>query len=85
MCADQLTGVFTNIFNLSLQQAIIPTCLKSSTIVLVPKKSAVKCLNDDCPVELTPIAMKCFERLLLSHIKSVIPPDLNKNQFAFRH
>ncbi|KAK3567875.1 hypothetical protein QTP86_027317 [Hemibagrus guttatus] len=37
-CADQLAGVFTNIFNLSLQQALVPTCLKSTTIVPVPKK-----------------------------------------------
>ncbi len=36
-CADQLAGVFTNIFNLSLQQAVVPTCLKATTIVPVPK------------------------------------------------
>lgn len=38
-CADQLAPVFTVIFNLSLSQCIIPTCLKSSTIVPVPKKA----------------------------------------------
>ncbi|KAI4875608.1 hypothetical protein NFI96_000890, partial [Prochilodus magdalenae] len=28
--------------------------------------------------------MKCFERLVLSHIKAVIPPDLDQHQFAYR-
>ncbi len=44
-CADKLAGAFTNIFNLSLQQAVVPTCLKATTIVPVPKKQAVRCLN----------------------------------------
>lgn len=85
VCADQLTGVLTNIFNLSLQQAVVPTYFKTSIIVPVPKKSPVKCLNYYQPVALTLIAMKCFERLVLSHMKSVIPPDLDKHQFAYRN
>ncbi|KAI4891004.1 hypothetical protein NFI96_004964 [Prochilodus magdalenae] len=83
-CASQLAEVFTNIFNLSLKQAAVPTCFKTSTIIPVPKKSVVKCLNDYRPVALTPIVMKCFERLVLSHIKAVIPPDLDQHQFAYR-
>ncbi|KAK3507242.1 hypothetical protein QTP70_012141 [Hemibagrus guttatus] len=39
-CAEQLTDVFTDIFNLSLAQAVVPTCFKSATIVPVPKHSA---------------------------------------------
>ncbi|KAK3569405.1 hypothetical protein QTP86_027938 [Hemibagrus guttatus] len=34
------------------------------------KKSMVSCLNDYCPVTLTPIVMKCFERLVMRHIKT---------------
>ena len=34
-CADQLTSVFTNIFNLSLTESVIPTCFKQTTIVSV--------------------------------------------------
>ncbi|KAI4889068.1 hypothetical protein NFI96_002040 [Prochilodus magdalenae] len=78
-CASQLAEVFTNIFNLSLKQAAVPTCFKTSTIIPVPKKSVVKCLNDYRPVALTPIVMKCFERLVLSHIKAIIPPDLDQH------
>ncbi|KAK3541028.1 hypothetical protein QTP86_012364 [Hemibagrus guttatus] len=83
-CADQLAGVFTNIFNLSLQQALVPTCLKSTTIVPVPKIQQIRCLNDYRPVALRPIIMKCFERLVLPHIKASIPTDLDSHQFAYR-
>ncbi|KAI3360589.1 hypothetical protein L3Q82_002452 [Scortum barcoo] len=64
LCADQLAGVFLDIFNLSLQLATVPVSLKTSIIVPVPKKSAVTCLNDYRPVALTPVIMKCFERTL---------------------
>ena len=83
-CADQLAGVFTNIFSQSLSQAIIPSCLKTSTIIPVPKKNSVSSLNDYRPVALTSVAMKCFEKLVRSHITSVLPPDLDPYQFAYR-
>ncbi|KAF7711966.1 hypothetical protein HF521_000977 [Silurus meridionalis] len=54
-CAGQLAQVFTDIFNLSLAQAMVPTCLKTTTIIPVPKHSAAKCLNDFRPVALTPL------------------------------
>ncbi len=76
-CADRLAGVFTNIFNLSLQQAVVATCLKATTIVPVPKKQAVRYLNDYRPIALTPIIMKCFKKLVLFHIKANIPTDLD--------
>ncbi len=37
-CAEQLTDVLTDIFNTSLSKAVIPRCLKSTTIIPVPKK-----------------------------------------------
>ena len=40
-CADQLASVFTDIFNLSLTESVIPTCFKQTTIVPVPKKAKV--------------------------------------------
>ncbi len=73
-CAVELTDVFTDIFNISLSQAVVPTCFKATTIIPVPKKSSPSCFNDYRPVALTPIPMKCFERLVMQHIKSVLPP-----------
>lgn len=52
-CANHLAGVFTNIFNQSLAQSIIPDCLKLSAIISVPKKPNINSLNDFCPVSLT--------------------------------
>ncbi|KAK3508044.1 hypothetical protein QTP70_011305 [Hemibagrus guttatus] len=81
-CAEQLADVFTDIFNISLSSAVIPMCLKTSTIIPVPKKSPVSCLNDYRPVALTPIIMKCFERLVMRQIKDLLPPSLDPMQFA---
>ncbi len=83
-CAAQLTEVLTDIFNTSLSQAVVPTCLKSTTIIPVPKKSPVSCLNDYHPIALTPIIMKCFERLVMQKIKTSLPNTLEPLQFAYR-
>lgn len=45
-CAGELTDVFTDIFNISLSQAVVPTCFKTTTIIPVPKKSSPSCFND---------------------------------------
>ena len=65
MC--RLSIVFTDIFNFSLTESVIPTCFKQTTIGPVPKEVKVTCLNDYRPVELTSVAMKCFERLVMAH------------------
>ena len=83
-CAAELTDVFTDIFNISLSQAVVPTCLKATTIIPVPKKSSPSSLNDYRPVALTPILMKCFERLVMDNIRAVLPPSLDPFQFAYR-
>lgn len=83
-CAAQLTDVWTDIFNLSLAQAVVPTCLKATSIVPVPKHSTAASLNDFRPVALTPIITKCFERLVLAHLKSCLSPTLDPYQFAYR-
>ncbi|CDQ89637.1 unnamed protein product, partial [Oncorhynchus mykiss] len=80
-CADQLAGVFTDIFNQSLYQSDVPTCFKGATIVPVPKKAK---LNDYRPVALTSVIMKCFARLVKDHITSTLPNTLDPLQFAYR-
>ncbi|KAI2644416.1 RNA-directed DNA polymerase from mobile element jockey [Labeo rohita] len=83
-CAEQLAGVFTDIFNMSLAQAAVPACFKSTSIVPVPKHSSPTCLNDYRPVALTPIIIKCFERLVLTHLKDSLQSSLDPIQFAYR-
>ena len=83
-CADSLTDVLTDIYNTSLNQAIIPASFKATTIVPLPKKSPVSSLNDYRPIALTPIMMKCFERLVKAHLTSTLPTTLDPYQFAYR-
>ncbi|KAK3561947.1 hypothetical protein QTP86_019075, partial [Hemibagrus guttatus] len=40
-CTEQLADVFTDIFNIFQSSAVIPTCLKTTTIIPVLKKSPV--------------------------------------------
>ncbi|KAK1791977.1 hypothetical protein P4O66_001747 [Electrophorus voltai] len=82
-CADQLADVLTDIFNISLSCAVVPTCFKT-TIVPVPKKPTVSCFNDYRPVTLTSIIMKCFKKLVMRHIKTQLPPSLDPLQFTYR-
>ncbi len=83
-CAFQLAGVFTDIFNLSLSLSVVPSCFRKSTIVPIPKKNKITCLNDWRPVALTPIFSKCFEKLVRDYICSVLPASLDPLQFAYR-
>ena len=83
-CADQLAGIFTKIFNISLSQAIIPPFLKSATIIPVPKKPVSEDLGNYRPIALTPVIMKCFEKLVLHHIRASLPPSHDPHQLAYR-
>jgi hypothetical protein len=77
-CAEQLEGIFSDIF---MSRAVAPTCFKETTIVTVPKKTEVTCLNDYRPIVFTPV-MNCFERLVMAHIKARMSDTLDPLQFA---
>ncbi len=81
-CAGQLAGVFTKIFNQCLSQTVVPSCLKTSTIIPISKKNTTSCLNDYHPVELTSIIMKCLKTLVRTYIVSTLPPGFNPYQFT---
>ena len=75
-CAAELGEVFSN------HSAQVPTCLRTSTIVPVPKQTAITSLNNYRPLALTPVILKCLERLVLQHIKAALPPTLDPNQYT---
>ena len=83
-CATQLSFVFTDIFNMSLQTCMVPHCFKKSTVIPVPKKTQPVCLNDYRPVALTSVIMKTFDRLVLQYLKTCITPSFDPFQFAYR-
>ncbi|XP_070199067.1 uncharacterized protein [Littorina saxatilis] len=72
------------IFNESLEKHSVPRCFKSSVIVPVPKKPRVAQLNDYRPVALTSVAMKVFERIVLSYLKACTGASRDPLQFAYR-
>ncbi|KAJ8364789.1 hypothetical protein SKAU_G00136200 [Synaphobranchus kaupii] len=82
-CAEQLAGVYTDIFNRSLTLETVPQSFKSSVIVPVPKKPNTSTLNDFRPVALTSVAMKCLEKLVLQSINTVVSDSVDPLQFAY--
>ena len=73
-CADQLSPVFTYIFNTSLETCHVPACLKASTIIPVPKKPRPTGHNDYRPVALTSVVMKSSKIPQSHHGPSPGPP-----------
>ncbi len=83
-CCSVLAYLLADKFNLSLSHATVRTCYKTTTIIPPPTKGKANCLNNYQPVALTPIEMKCFERINMSHIQTFVPDTLDPLQFAYR-
>ena len=62
----------------------MPPIWKTSEIIPVPKKSAVKELNDLRPVALTSFVTKCLEKLIVREIKKCFSVLQDPLQFAYR-
>ncbi|KAK3545162.1 hypothetical protein QTP70_001749 [Hemibagrus guttatus] len=84
LCAMELSPVFYSIMHESYSTARWPTLWKNSTIIPLPKKPCPLELNHYRPVALTPIASKCYEKLILRTILSTVNPQLDKDQFAYK-
>lgn len=76
--------MLTDIFNTPLSQAVLPVCLKMSTIVPVPKNSAVESIDNYHLVALTPVVMRYSEQLVLTHIKDTVDTNLDPHRYADR-
>ena len=62
----------------------MPSLWKDSVIRPVPKNNKPSVLNDNRPVALTSIVMKCFERIVLSRLLPVTEPLADPLQFAYK-
>ena len=49
------------------------TCSHPKVMLHVNKKGKVTSLNDYHPIALMSVAMKCFERLVMAHINTIMP------------
>ncbi len=74
--------MYSSLFNESLATSVVSTSCNKYIIIPLPKNNKPSCLNDYCPVELTSIVMKVFERLVKTHICSSIPVTLDPLQFC---
>jgi hypothetical protein len=83
-CADSLAPAFQPLFQSSADTGVVPTLWKSSIIIPVPKKPKPTEPNHYRPVALTPLPMKCLERIMLKNLQPFIEPHLDPLQFAYR-
>ena len=83
-CAQELSLVFTPLFNRSLQECKVPKLWKTSIIVPVAKKPTAKELNDYRPVALTSCVMKSMERLVLKNLLLQVNEQMDPLQFAYK-
>ncbi|TWW69303.1 putative RNA-directed DNA polymerase from transposon BS [Takifugu flavidus] len=83
-CTDQLCGILSHMFNLSLKLGRVPKLWKKSCIVPVPKTPHPKELNSYRPVALTSHLMKTLERLVLNHLRPLVSSFMDPLQFAYQ-
>lgn len=62
----------------------VPALWKRSVITSIPKKTRPFENNDFRPVALTSIVMKCFEKYIVSILKSEVSSKLDPWQFAYK-
>ena len=68
-------SIFCHLFNLSLQQSIVPTQWKSSIITPVPKVNPPLTCSDYRPISVTPILARLMEKQL-SRITCILPSHI---------
>jgi hypothetical protein len=64
-------------------QSVIKTCLKQTTIVFLGTGTKATCINDYRPIALTSVVVKCFERLVMAYVNTIIPETLDPQHFAY--
>ena len=83
-CADSLSPAFQPIFQESVDSGTVPTLCKTSLIVPIPKKPKPTEMNHYRPVALTPLAMKCLEKIMLKNLLPFVLPHLDPLKFVYR-
>ena len=84
LCANQLSYVFTVIFNTCFKNKLLPEIWKKSCIIPVPKKQRIQTMNDLRPIALTSVVMKVCEKIVLDFLKPLVSNHMDPLQFAYR-
>lgn len=82
-CAEQLSGIYSFIFNKSIQLCKVPHLWKDSIVVPIAKNKKND-FNDYRPVALTSTVMKYFEKIVRKGILTLTQSALDPMQFAYR-
>lgn len=72
------------LFQRSLDLYRVPALWKRLMITSIPKKPHPSENNDFRPIALTSIVMKCFEKYIVSILKSEVSSKLDPWQFAYK-
>ena len=83
-CADQLSEVFSLLFQMCVESGQLPTMWKTSTIIPVSKARNPRELNEFRPVALTSLVMKVLEKILKDEITTLVNGKLGPLQFAYQ-
>ena len=79
-CSQQLSHVFCKLFQRSLDTSQVPNIWKCAIIIPIPKVPKPTTLNDYRPVALTPVIMKCFEKI----VKEILIVQTKEHQDPFQ-
>ena len=83
LCSRPLSSILSKVYQQSLDICKIPQLWKTSEIIPVPKKNTPTCHNDYRPVALTPIMMKCFEKIVKTLLHDQVKDSMDCFQFAY--
>ena len=82
---DILTAPYLHLWNLSLEQGIVPAIYKSADLIPIPKVRNAKCASEVRGISVTPIAARLFERAV--HQRWITPRIISIGdpyQFAYK-
>ena len=72
ICSNQLSYIFSVLYNMSFSNRSIPAIWRKSCFIPVPEKPDTYCMNDLIPIALTSVPMK-------------VAPHLDPMQFAYQN
>ena len=83
-CSDQLSVVFSRLFQMLMNFHFVPRTWRTSQITPIAKTARAKEMNDFRPIALTSVVCKCLERLVCDRLISSLTGKLDPLQFAYK-
>lgn len=83
-CAGQLSGVFSHLFQMCVDNCKLPNIWKASIVIPIPKINRARELQDFRPVALTSLVVKNLEKILKEEVLILVEGKLDSFQFAYQ-